>query len=233
MSGELPVQPPLLEAGREAHQGAELPDPDGAFARLAAETVDATPGWRDTLRELPTAARLGLAATVCLGVFLAVVMLTGVRPDMDRDVAARMGVVVAVCGGLGLGALTVALRGMHRPAMGARGWALVALALFLPVAWALVPGFWPGEAAATKSPWTTGCLWGGLATALAAGGFVRLLGRGGGWQRPLAAGGAGGLWACAALAVHCPMNDTLHLVVAHGLLGIAVGSLFLLVAARR
>ncbi len=233
MSGDLPVRPPLLDAAREAHEGAELPDGDGLFAAVAAQTVDATPGWRDSLLELPTPARLGLAATVSLAAVLALSMLGGVRPDLWEGAAARVALVAVVCGGLGLGALSVALRGLHRPALGARGWALVGLALTLPIVWAFVPGFWPGIENAAPAPWSTGCLWGGLATALASGGFVRLLDRGGGWQRTLAAAGAGGLWAYAALAVHCPMNDTLHLVAAHGLLGVAVGSLFLLVAARR
>lgn len=220
-------EPPGLEEERE--RGRDHTDADEVFAAIAATTVDAPPRWREELLALPTWARVAVGALLGLVVPAVLLFLLDLRGDLDPDGMSRILAVVASCAALAVATVVVGLRGLHQRPLGWGGKLLVGLALGLPLVLAAIPGFLPGSptGGAERMPWTTGCLWAGLVTALSAAGALRLLDRGVSRPRLLAAAGAGGLVGFGLLSLHCPMGHPLHLVTAHGLLGILVAVLLL------
>lgn len=223
---QLPEPPGLAEERERAREQADL---DGAFSEVAAATIDAPPHWREALLALPTWARVLLGTGLGLALPAVLLFVLNLRGDLDPDGMSRILAVVASCAALAVATVVVGLRGLHQRPLGWGGRALVGLALGLPLLLALIPGFLPGSPTdgAGRMPWTTGCLWAGLVTALCAAGALRLLDRGASRTRVLAAAGAGGLVGFGLLSLHCPMGHPLHLVTAHGLLGVVVAGLLL------
>ncbi len=237
MSADLnqPLPTPAgLDEVRVEDAEASAPDLDVLFARVAADTVDAPTSWRHQLLELPTPLRVVLAVVVGTLIPGMTLLLLDLRGDLDASGTMVVWGVVLSCAVLALAATVVALRGLHQRPLGWLGRGLVVVAFAVPLVLTLVPDLLPGADSRTlKMPWSTGCLWAGLVSALSSALALRLLDRQVTRARTLAAAGAGGLVGFGVLTLHCPMGDSWHLVTAHGLLGLIVAVLILGVGAIR
>lgn len=195
---------------------APAPPMDGVLASVHAEMAG---GPREELRALPTGVRRALAVGLVLGVG-GLAALTGVRHDLQGG--ALMRVMGTVAGTVAIGCVLAAasLRSLAapRPRWTGLAWA----GLGLPVALALLPGWWGPS---TGADGWTGCLTAGLAVAALAAGGTLLLERSDRvplWRLVAASGGAGML-AFGVLGAHCPSGDPTHLLLGHAVEGALVG----------
>jgi hypothetical protein len=209
---------------------------DAISARLRAE-IDAPRTIQTRLAELPTIARIGVGL-VAIGFFVLLAdVLSGWRPDL-REPATTRGVLLSV-GAAGVAivaALPAALRSAGRGAL--PGWArrgLLVLAA-VPLALSALPGVWGGRniPAEDMPIFHVVCILTGALVATCAGSIVLILDRGSTAPGLRAAGTAGiaGLAAFVALQIHCAAGNWGHVVVTHGLHGLAA-AVVLLLALRR
>lgn len=229
MSDDFSIIDPQFDEDRRIYT-APLPDEDmeSLFADIAAITVDETPSALGRLRQLSTPVRV-LAGTG-LGVALsgAVIATLGLRGDLSEAGGQRMLAALAGMSMLGVSAMMLSLRGLHKRTLGSYTWLFVGTTLLVPVCLSLLPGFWPGHPSpAHVMPWESGCFWFGAAVASLTGAGVLLLQRS---SRPaiwrvLSAAAAGGCAGFITQQLFCPANDTWHILTTHGLLGLVVSAL--------
>jgi hypothetical protein len=226
-----PLEPtggPLDEDRRAYRAG---PDTiDDLFAGIVAQTLNRPPTRRERLRALPGAARaaLGMAGGLAAGGI--VILITGLRGDLDALAMPRLaGALAALLTGA-LVSLALALRGSHHPPLGKGARFLAGALLLLPLVSAAIPGAWEGSPTPRDKValWLLECMALGLPAAALAAAAPLALSR---WDEPprlrvwLACAG-GGLMAFAAQQMRCTANDPLHLLVTHAGLGAAVATVF-------
>lgn len=194
-----PRDAPLDEAARAA-----------LFAGIAALTVARPASPLDRLRDLPTAARVAISATLVLAVGLAGAFATGLRPDVSAVAAPSAFVALA-----GVAASALALRPAGRPlsAPWRVGLALAALAplgtlLLPPEGVVLTEVHGALHMACGASAWTVAAV---VAAAFAA--FDR--GAPGRAWRALGVGGAAGAAGFLTATLHCPVANLTHVILAH------------------
>jgi hypothetical protein len=236
MADEHAISDPRFDQDRSDY---ERPLSDDAFADMfsdvAAATVDAQPSVLDRLQELPTSVRTGLGVGVGTSLGIIVLLLNGLRTDL-QDGGIAMVVALVVLVGISVLAIGISLRGLHQRPLYRAVWLLSALSLLVPLVLSAVPGLWPGEVFGPVKPWLSGCFWFGCAVAVSTALSVSLLQRSGepALWRILTAAGAGG---CAGFIVQhlfCPANNLWHLVGSHGFLGLVASlAVFALLWMRR
>lgn len=198
---------------------------DELFGRVAQQTVDHTPTWRDRLRELATPARVGIVLVGLVGGAAAMLSLFGMRSDLDGVGLAWLAGVHALVLLASIVGLAFSLRPTHRPPVPVLAWLAVVLTLALPFVLSLVPGLVPGMSGSVPALAHLMCGSGGLLVALPTTVLVLLLDRGSqpaSW-RVLLAAGASGLSAFGFGWWHCPSVDPMHLIGAHASLGVGLG----------
>ncbi|MCO4769709.1 MAG: hypothetical protein KDA24_06720 [Deltaproteobacteria bacterium] len=211
---------------------------EGAEARLGAtkQAVASETGFVTTVRQLPTPARLAIAA-VAMAALATIVLLVNARADLGEYPALRLAMEGASSAALALILTSVALRGPHKAAASSGvTWGLAIAAVALPAALALVPpenlmlpGAKGGEGTFVKD--VMACFLYGSAAALPILGTLAVL------QRlpptrarvsALAAAGAG-LGGVLALQMHCPIALRDHLLIGHATVPLAAMLVILLV----
>lgn len=234
---------PELEAALRALApspgGADEPAPpfDAMAGRLDRET-----GPISWLRSRSTPTRRLILGTFAVGCGL-LAALTVARADLIVELSLRVGLELALIGGLGLLALSSSLRPHQRPALPRRlGWLLVAVAVGLPLILALLPmaDGAPSEAlvggGASLLPMAFTCFAYGVVIAVPVLLVAWVLDRGEHRGRPrvrIAAVGAG-LAGLFGLELHCPVQLQEHLMIGHAPVVLAVLAATLLLSwARR
>lgn len=207
----------------------DLPEPmlEAMLHQARSMTVDRRPTVRDRLRELPSTARVALVLTTVLGTSS---VLAGLGPRDDLAALWRLdllawGIVLLF---VTVGSVLSVLRGMHRRPLGPVEVVLAALGLGVPVILSIVPGLLPGEAAPAGAEMAVhrACFAGSglIAGPTAALALVLVRDDKPPLARVFAAAGAGGAAAFLAQALHCPWSDTVHLLVSHASVGLAVAA---------
>lgn len=173
-------------------------------------------GWRERLRSLPTGLRVTLALSISV-VLVAVVMLAAGSREVDGASSMRLVLVLTALALMATAAFAVSLRGLHRPISRANVWAIVGLAVGLPLVLALTP---ESGVEAHGSPWR--CLVTGLVTGALVSVPVFLMQRASVpvLARAAAALAGGGAIAFGLLELHCTSRDVSHLLVGHALVGV-------------
>lgn len=234
MSNDSPLRDPHLEADRCSYT-APLPgtEMERLFAEIAVVTVDAQPSMLDRLQQRSTTARVLMS--VALGVVLSGVLIAahGLRTDLSGDAGLRMLVALLGLAALGISAVMLSLRGLHKRSLGWTSWLLIGIMLLAPAGLSSLPEFWPGQTSSARPmPWESGCFWFGGTVASLTGAGVVLLQRSrhmAVW-RVLSAAAAGGCAGFITQQFFCPSGDTWHILTTHGLLGLVVSALLLLVS---
>ncbi len=211
----------------------ELPGDLSGLARAVAEDLARERGPRAWLRSRSRGLRVALLAGLAAAEILVVVAFSP-RPDLPDYPVARLALTFAWTAAIVVAAHVQALRPLHHAP--ARPW-IVSAILFVAVAAPLALAFLPElpDAPGTAVPWFGTCLGKGVALALPlllAGRALDRRGHAGRTSAALAAVAAG-LAGVLGLGVHCPANDPLHLVCAHGTVPAVVLAVYLLISARR
>jgi hypothetical protein len=188
--------------------------------------VGAESGPRAWLRSRATSTRVALGLAAIVGVVL--LGIRRLRPDWSSLPLSALVIWVAAFVGVALGLILLALRDLGRSPAGAgrrRGWLVAAVGL--PLAYALSAASMFGGAGDGPNPaWlgqALGCFVYGAALSSPLVLVLWLVDRGAGPRtRVLAAAGATGLAANAALLLHCPANDPGHLMLGHATIGAAL-----------
>jgi len=161
-------------------------------------------------------------------------LATGAAFDLESAGAGWKLATSAVAVALLVAAVVVALRGLHRPPLGASRWWIAAAALLIPGAVAVLHGV-PGAGGGKAAGALTACAAGGLILGGAVAALVWLLDRGGArsvW-RAVTAAAAGGAAAIATFELVCPATRVAHIVVDHAMLGLALAAVALGLSALR
>jgi hypothetical protein len=194
---------------------------DALFASIAAETVDARSGPLETLRELPTARRVGL--TIAFQVVVAAVGIGVHMPRGDWGLVLVPLLVIGVLGGMG-SAVSLKSSGTSSTPLGRLSpWLLI-----VPAVVAL-PNLWPGRTGLgfwEAMPIHIGCLLGSAMIALLATLPFIVMERHGLLRRwsLLAAAGSAGSIAFVVQVATCPLTTFEHRFFAHGFAGVGVAA---------
>ncbi len=192
---------------------------DALWAAVAADTVDRAPSRRDSLQRLPTGLRIAGALVGAIAIAAVSGIGQGVRPGA-AELSVELG--TAAFGALIVAAVSVvvALWPMHGRPLGrlAPAWGVVAVSA--PMALALWP--WAGIPAPSLAAHAL-CAGFSTVTSVLVAASIVAFDRGdrlSTW-RLLTAAGVGGLAGFLAQQLHCPVNAVPHLVLAHGVSGLA------------
>lgn len=203
-----------------------------AMLRGMEGTLESPP--RHRLRELPTRTRVAAAAALVLAVLLAMAVAFP-RPDLAIYPTLRLLAELTLQTGAALAAAWIVLRPLHLPALSdARRVGAVAVALLAPVALAALPAAHGDHAASLAGAGddfarrALACFAYGAAWTAPLLLLLRLSDRMPGRASTLAAAGAAGLVASAALLLHCPITHPEHLLAGHATVGLAWAALALL-----
>jgi hypothetical protein len=204
----------------------DLPwDQDAGFSSLTASLASER-GLVARLREARTSSRL-LAATGAVFLVLAGVGFFWSRSRLAPVPLTRVVVVVSVLSVLLALAVRLVLRPMQSPPVSRRAlWISLLAGLVVPFVFAATPH--EAQAAATFSSSALRCFVIGGTLGAAFVGLLYAFDRRELSARPTGflAAAAGGLAANAALELHCPSTDPLHLVLGHATIGVALLALY-------
>ena len=231
MSNDFSIRDPHFDEDRRIYT-ASLPGEElkGLFADIAAITIDERPSMLGRIRQRSTTARVLIGASIGVVLSVVVVAVLGLRTDLSGDAGLRMLVALTGMAALGISAVMLSLRSLHKRALGRLTGLLVGITLLAPVGLSSLSDFWPGQLSSDRfMPWESGCFWFGAAVASLTGAGVVLLQRSSRWVvwRVLSAAAAGGCAGFVTQQLFCPASDTWHLVTTHGLLGLVVSVLLL------
>lgn len=201
-----------------------------ALEAAVAADVARERGPRAWLRGRSRGARLALLAAAAAAEILLVVAWSP-RAGLDDSPAARLALTLGWASAIVLAASFHALRPLHRPPARRR---IVAGILFVAVAAPIALAFLPDAHGAAAAPWYA-CLGKGVALAVPLLLLSRALDRRAHAGRASAAlaAVAAGLTGFVGLGLHCPSNDALHLMCAHGTVPAVLLAAYIFFSARR
>lgn len=234
------MSPPDLDPLLAHHRASTEEMSAEELERLRRDVVQAT--WdapltlRERLRRLPTPVRAAVVVVVACALLLGMDATIGLRDDLTAADRSRVyGSLVSVFA-LGTLALVIPLRGVYRPPLRpAVRLGLLAL-LGVPILIGLVPTWWTGRDLPPQDlvQAHVACFLSGSVVAGVAASVTLLLDRSARiarW-RVLAASAGGGLASFAVLGFHCYVGGMVHLALAHGLQGITIAGVLLLLTRR-
>ena len=231
MSDKPNIADPRLEEDRYVYTKPLAADEmETMFSAIAAATLEDHPGLLGAIRQWSTPMRVGTGVGIAAVFSALVVVLIGLRGNLTETGLVSILLPLSAVAGLGIGALSLSLRGLHRRTVEGRAWGFACLVLLAPLGFSLLQGRGAGAPSVSRvMPWESGCFLLGAVVAALSGVAVLLLQRSrqlAAW-RVLAAAGAGGSAGFITQSLFCPAGDTWHLVTIHGLVGLLTAALLL------
>lgn len=222
----------LLRRDRDAFAA----EPPPALSAALRAELDAPPSLRARLSSLSTPRRVAVAVAAISAILAALEATAGPRPDLISSGGGRLAGSLVVLLGVLVAGVAAVLRPAHRSPLtewARRGIALLGL---LPALLGALPGWWGGLLAsdAELPLFHTVCLVSGLVVAVAVALVLWLVDRASAApvRRALGTAGVAGLTSFVALQLHCPTGNWSHVFFAHGLHGVLMAAVLLLVWRR-
>ena len=222
----------LLRRDRDAF----VAEPPPVLSPALRAEIEGEGSLRARLSSLSTPRRVAVAVAAISAILAALEATAGPREDLLSSGGGRLAGSVVVLLGVLVAGVAAVLRPAHRSPLG--DWArrgIAALGL-LPAVLGAIPGWWGGVLAPESDMplFHTVCLVSGLVVAVAVALVLWLVDRASAapMRRALGTAGVAGLTSFVALQIHCPTGNWGHVFFAHGLHGVLMGAVLLLVWRR-